>query len=65
MVPSAGAKFKTFDVILAPFAVDEAEIAPTLVTALDVDQAGDPLTKVKNWPSVPFAKRVPVPDVPP
>ena len=49
----------------APLAVEVAAIAPTLVTPGAVAHEGTPDAKVNTCPSVPLAKRVPVPDVPP
>lgn len=60
-VPSAGARFNTFDVMLAPLAVEDPKNAPTLVAALDVVQAGIPLAKANICPSVPLANKAVVP----
>ncbi len=47
-VPSAGARFKTPDVILAPLAVELALIAPMLVTPAGVAHDGTPDAKVNT-----------------
>ena len=59
LVPSAGDRLSTPEVIVAPFAFEDPLIEPIdNVAAPAGAQEGTPLANVNIWPSVPLGKRL-------